>query len=70
MTDGDTQAKNLLQLELDGRADLKDLARKVLSVRDGSGELASYEGNEPKDKTPSTCTYPWRDRVRADEESA
>ena len=42
MTDGDTQAKNLLQLELDGRANLSDLVLEVLSVRDGGGELASY----------------------------
>ena len=41
VADGDTQAKNLLQLELDGRPHLHDLARKVLSVRDGRGELAS-----------------------------
>ena len=42
VADGDTQAKNLLKLELDGRADLGDLVLEVLSVRDGGGELASY----------------------------
>ena len=42
VADGDTQAENLLQLELDRRADLGDLVLEVLSVRDGGGELASY----------------------------
>ena len=42
VTDGNTQAKNLLELELDGRANLGDLVLEVLSVRDGGGELASY----------------------------
>jgi len=41
VADGDTQAENLLELELDGRTDLGDLAVKVLIVRDGGGELAS-----------------------------
>lgn len=41
VTDGDTHAKNLLELELDGGLDVDDLAVQVLSVRDGSGELAS-----------------------------
>ena len=41
VADGDTQAKNLLELELDGGAHLKDLARKVLSMRHRGGELAS-----------------------------
>lgn len=41
VADGDTQAKNFLQLELDGRADLGDLAAQVLSVRNGGGELSS-----------------------------
>ena len=41
VADGDTQAENLLELELDRRADLGDLVREVLSVGDGRGELAS-----------------------------
>lgn len=41
VADGDTQAKNLLKLELDRRADLSDLVGEVLSVGDGRGELAS-----------------------------
>ena len=41
VADGDTQAENLLQLELDRRADLGDLVVQVLSVGDGGGELAS-----------------------------
>lgn len=36
-----TQAKNLLQLELDSRADLVELVAKVLSVGDGGGEFSS-----------------------------
>lgn len=40
VADGDTEAENLLELELDGRANLVDLAGKVLGVRDGRGELA------------------------------
>jgi len=42
VADGDTQAEDLLELEFDGRADLDDLVAQVLSVRDGSGELASF----------------------------
>ncbi len=40
VADGDTQAENLLKLELDRRADLVQLVAEVLSVRDGGGELA------------------------------
>ena len=50
VADGDTQTENLLQLELDGRADLSELVLEVLGVRDGSGELASYtEGSATHD---------------------
>src|SRR5690606_295011 len=41
VADGDTHAEHLLELELDGRLDLVQLAAKVLGVRDGRGELAS-----------------------------
>jgi len=40
VTDGDTHAENLLQLELDGRLDLSDLVGEIFGVRDGGGELA------------------------------
>ena len=40
MADGNTQAEDLLELELDRRADLVQLVREVLRVRDGRGELA------------------------------
>jgi len=40
VANGDTQAENLLELELDGGADLSQLVTKVLSVRDGRRELA------------------------------
>ena len=50
VADSDTQAENLLQLELDRRPDLVELVVEVLSVRDGSGELASYtEGSATHD---------------------
>jgi len=39
VADGDTQAENLLQLELDGGADLRGLVLEVVSVRDGRGEF-------------------------------
>lgn len=39
MTDGDAQAKDLLQLELDRRTDLGEFVGQVLGVRDGGGEL-------------------------------
>ena len=73
VANGDTQAENLLKLELDRRADLGDLVRKVLRVRDGGGELAGL-----KRRGMSGCrtqgkyfkTYPWRDRGRADGGSA
>ena len=41
MTNSDTQAKDLLELELDGGTDLSDLVVQVLSVRDGGRELSS-----------------------------
>jgi len=40
VTDGDTQAKDLLQLELDRRTDLSELVGQVLGVGDGGGELS------------------------------
>lgn len=40
VTDGDTEAKNLLELEFDGALDLSELVGQVLSVRDGGRELA------------------------------
>ena len=42
VADGDAQAKNLLELELDRRANLSELVVKVLGVRDGRRELAGY----------------------------
>lgn len=41
VADGDTHAEHLLQLELDGRLDLVELAGEIIGVRDGRGELAS-----------------------------
>lgn len=42
VANSDTQAEDLLQLELDGRTDLSDLVAEVLSVGDGSGELSGW----------------------------
>jgi hypothetical protein len=39
VTDGNTQAQNLLQLELDGRADVSDLLLDVIIVSDRGREL-------------------------------
>jgi len=41
VTDSDTQAKNLLQLELDGGTDLIGLLTNVIGVSDGGRELTS-----------------------------
>jgi len=49
MANGDTQAKNLLELELDGRADLSELAVQVFVVGDGGGELSSLRETGSKE---------------------
>jgi hypothetical protein len=36
----DTQAKNLLELELNGRPDFIEFVGEILSVRDRSGKLS------------------------------
>ena len=41
IANGDTKAKNLLQLELDGGFHLGDLAGEILRVGDGSREFTS-----------------------------
>ena len=43
VADGDTQAENLLELELDRRADFGELAREFLVVRDGRREGRGLE---------------------------
>ena len=40
VSDSDTHAQHLLQLELDGRANFGDLSGKVIGVRDWGWELA------------------------------
>jgi hypothetical protein len=42
VSDGDTQAENLLELELDGALDVIDLVGQVLGVGDGSRELSKF----------------------------
>ena len=70
VTDGNTQAKDLLELELDGRADLSQLVVKILRVRHRSRELASCKRMSPSGRTHTPKTYPLKDRARGDEESA
>ena len=40
VTDCNTKAQDLLELELDGGTDLRDLVAEILGMGDGSGELA------------------------------
>lgn len=41
VTNGTSETKDLLQLELDGGPDLNELPGEVVRVRDGGGELSS-----------------------------
>jgi hypothetical protein len=45
---GHTEAQDLLQLELDGRADLGELAVEVIGVRDRRRELAGLGKTGPE----------------------
>ncbi len=47
VANGDTEAENLLELELDGALDLVDLLLEVLVVRDGGRELAGLGETGP-----------------------
>jgi len=40
MANSNTEAQDLLELELDSGADLRDLVVEIFGVGDGSGELA------------------------------
>jgi hypothetical protein len=42
ISDSDTHAEHLLELELDGRLDFGDLRAQVIRVGDGSWEFASW----------------------------
>lgn len=46
VANSNTEAENLLQLELDGGLDVGDLGGHVLSVGDGGGELAGCGGEK------------------------
>lgn len=77
VTDGTSETKDLLQLELDGGPDLDELLGKVVRVRDGGGELSScavYEIMVSRGVTRHCqvrlVAHPWKDRVRANEGSA
>jgi hypothetical protein len=49
VADSDTQAENLLELELDGGANLSELVAEVFAVRDGGGEFASLRETGTKE---------------------
>jgi len=49
VADGNTQAKDLLELELDGGTDLSDLVAQVFRVGDRSGELSSLRQTRTKE---------------------
>ena len=73
VADGDTQAENLLELELDRRADLDQLVVQVFGVSDGGGELSGY--TRILSLAWWLCikkrwAHPWRDRDRGDGGSA
>ena len=75
VADGDTHAQNLLELELDSRLDLVDLAGEVVGVRDGCGELAgcgplALAAPASKRRAGIPKTYPWTDQDPADGGSA
>ena len=73
VSDSDTHAENLLQLELDGGLDFVDLSREILVVRDWSWEFTSYGSSQltvPTDMKRLNCAYPWRDQDPRDVESA
>ena len=59
VADGDTQAEDLLELELDRGANLDDLVVKVLRVRDGGGEFAGCRRAIFKTAAPelARCCY-------------
>jgi hypothetical protein len=81
VTNGTSETKDLLQLELDGGPDLDELLGEVVRVRDGGGELSSYKARGERRETfvserlaccnsRQIVAHPWKDRVRADEGSA
>jgi hypothetical protein len=49
ISNGDTHAENLLELELDGALDLSDLVGQIFGVRDGSWELAGLGETGPEE---------------------
>lgn len=63
VTDGDSQTQDLSELKFDGRSDFVDFLGKIVTVRNGSGELSGYrcgveEGMSNESETPQrpgTC---------------
>jgi hypothetical protein len=72
VANGDTEAEDLLELELDRALDLGELLLEVIGVRHGRGELAGYVGAcvSTASSVWSERTHPWTDRDPADGESA
>ena len=53
MTNGNAEAKDLLELELDGRTDLGDFGTKVFIMGDWRWELAGYGLFVRNENTPT-----------------
>ncbi len=71
VSDSDTHAQDLLQLELNGGLDFGDLGTQIFVVGDWGREFTSCEiVSRIQDQQNRKITYPWRDRDPKDEESA
>ena len=75
VSDSDTHAQDLLQLELDGGLDFVDLGAEILVVGDWGWEFTSWRRTmlASASGTPrewKEVTYPWKDRDPRDEGSA
>ena len=69
MANGNAEAENFLQLELDSGSDFVDFVGKVFGMRHRRREFASYDiGIDQYDYWPRIRKLTFRDRVREDEE--
>lgn len=63
VSDGDTHAQDLLQLELNGGLDFVDLGAEILVVGDRGWEFTSCRTISRCRRSMGKCqTYPWKDR--------